>query len=99
MTDKKSNEEKTKRVHLNVTGIVQGVGFRLHTVALARQLGLTGWTKNLVDGSVEIIVEGNKKSVEKFLLKIRHGNPSRVDKCHVVPEIPTGEFIGFEIRY
>jgi len=97
MPEKK--EENTKRVHIIASGYVQGVGFRIRTVAWARQLQITGWVKNLVDGTVEIVAEGEKSAVEKFILKLKHGSPSRIDTCHIEPEIPTGEFIGFEIRY
>src|SRR3989338_11565051 len=56
------------RLHITVSGIVQGVFFRATTCDMANELKLTGWVKNSEDGeSVEIMAEGDKKTLEKFL--------------------------------
>ncbi|OBT13508.1 acylphosphatase [Vibrio sp. UCD-FRSSP16_10] len=50
----------------HVTGIVQMVGFRYHTAHVGTQLGLTGYAKNLNDGSVEVVACGNELAIEKL---------------------------------
>ncbi len=61
---------KRKRLHAYISGRVQGVFFRATTKESARQLGLTGWVKNLSNGQVEVMAEGKKedlKALERFL--------------------------------
>ncbi|MFH1520897.1 MAG: acylphosphatase [Candidatus Micrarchaeota archaeon] len=57
----------TLTLHIKVFGRVQGVFFRIETTNLALKLGLYGWVKNIADGSVEILAEGDHKSLEKLL--------------------------------
>ncbi len=59
--------------HIIVNGIVQGVGFRWFVVRTAESLGVTGWTRNRYDGSVEIEAEGTKSSLEALLKEVRIG--------------------------
>jgi acylphosphatase len=88
------------RAHVWVTGRVQGVNFRLYTREQAQALGLTGWVRNLHDGRVEAVVEGEAAAVEAMLAWCRHGpSGARVDEVHVSNEAPTGEFNGFGIRW
>ena len=61
------------RLHLIITGCVQGVGFRYHTQEKACALHLTGWVKNRADDSVECVAEGKKENLEKFLAWARVG--------------------------
>ncbi len=65
-----------KRVHLIVTGTVQGVGFRMFIDRKAKELKLCGWVKNRIDGSVEIDAQGPEKAIEELLLQAKKG-PSR----------------------
>ena len=60
--------------HIFVSGFVQGVGYRAFVVHLARKMGLCGWTRNLSDGRVEILVQGNKNTLEKFTKKLWDGS-------------------------
>ena len=62
-----------KRVHLFYSGRVQGVGFRFTAETIALSLGVTGWVKNLPDGRVEVIAEGEEARLVQFLEKIRNG--------------------------
>ena len=90
----------TRRVHVFLTGRVQGVGFRNFTEGHARRLGLTGWVMNLRDGRVEAVVEGPTAGVAELLEKIKRGpRYARVDKMDVKDEKPTGEFETFSVRY
>ncbi|MDE7309689.1 MAG: acylphosphatase [Lachnospiraceae bacterium] len=56
------------RKHIIFYGRVQGVGFRYYSVNKARQLGLTGWVKNLCDGSVEMEVQGEEPKIDGLIL-------------------------------
>ena len=92
--------EKAQRAHIVVSGRVQGIGFRYNVQKWAQSLGLKGWVRNLVDGSVEILAEGEENSLRQFIEKIKQGfGQTHVDDCNVSYEIPTGEFFGFEILY
>jgi acylphosphatase len=64
------------RVHLLVSGIVQGVAFRAYTVDEARRLGLAGWVRNLPDGRVELEAEGERRAVEALAAWCRRGPPA-----------------------
>lgn len=86
------------RKHLYISGRVQGVCFRAHTMEKADSLGIAGWVRNLPDGRVEALVEGNGPVVEKMLEWCRKGDPpARVDRVEVIEETGTGEFRGFKI--
>ena len=65
---------KNVRFHLLISGRVQGVLFRQHARAKALELSLTGWAKNLIDGKVEIVVEGPKEKVKEFVEQIKEGS-------------------------
>lgn len=89
-----------KRVEVIVEGIVQGVGFRYFTKRVAKEFGVKGYVKNLPDGRVFIVAEGDINVIEKFLASIRKGPPLAVVKNVVVSEKePTGEFEDFTILY
>jgi len=65
-----------KRVEIIVTGIVQGVFFRVSTRELAQKLGLRGTVRNLSDGSVEIIAEGSQEKLQRLVQFSKIGPPS-----------------------
>jgi acylphosphatase len=72
------------RVHLLVSGRVQGVAFRAYTEDEARRLGVTGWVRNLPDGRVEAEAEGERAFVEALVAWCRRGPPAaRVDHVEV----------------
>jgi acylphosphatase len=86
------------RARAVVRGRVQGVSYRYATMSQAERLGVTGWVRNLPDGSVELVAEGPREEVEKLLAWCRRG-PSfaRVDDVDVEWEEATGEFARFGI--
>ena len=89
----------TARVHLKVSGRVQGVYFRASTVEEARRLRLTGWVMNCRDSSVEIVVEGEREQLEQLIRWCRSGPPgAQVQDVHTEWETPAGEFQSFFIR-
>src|SRR5712691_296574 len=82
-----------------ISGRVQGVGFRYFTEAAAALEGLNGWVRNLADGRVEILAEGESESVERFERKIAHGPPgARIADVDVEDTVPTQRGTGFSIR-
>ena len=88
-----------KRVHVFVSGRVQGVYFRSHTQDKAHELGLTGWVRNLDDGRVEAVFEGNEGAVKQMVEWCGVGEGfARVDDVKVIGEDYKGDFKGFEIR-
>jgi acylphosphatase len=68
------------RVHLLVSGRVQGVAFRMYTVDEARRLGVSGWVRNLADGRVEVEAEGERAALLGLVRFCEKGPPAaRVD--------------------
>lgn len=84
-----------------VHGMVQGVGFRYSTQREGEKLGLTGYARNLDDGSVEVVACGEIGQVEKLLAWLKAGGPrsARVDKVLTEPHQPEREWVNFGIRY
>lgn len=64
-------QEKIRK-HIFFYGRVQGVGFRYYAVQKANQLGLTGWVKNLYDGSVEMEVEGQEELIDQLIIFLQN---------------------------
>jgi acylphosphatase len=90
-----------KRVRVIVRGDVQGVGFRAATAHEARRLGVTGWVRNLIDGSVEVHAEGQPAVVDSLITWLRRGpSLARVTGIEVdeaQPQLFTG-VVDFAIR-
>ena len=86
------------RAHIWISGRVQGVFFRDNTRRWAASLELRGWVRNLPDGRVEAVAEGEKEKIESFLRKLEVGPPlSRVEKVQTEWEEFEGEFFDFRI--
>ena len=90
-----------KRFFIKVSGKVQGVGFRYYTQQKAQQLGLKGWVRNEMDGTVEIEAEGTESSLEELISFIKKGaSPrGRVDHIQVVEQKPKKNESKFIIQY
>lgn len=87
------------RVYVLVSGKVQGVFFRASAKKRADELHLTGWMRNLDDGRVEVIFEGEKENVDKILEWCRKGPDHAVVKdVQVISEKYIGEFNDFSVR-
>jgi len=97
--DRKPMPDKTVRAHVWVQGRVQAVGFRAYVEYSARQIGVTGWVRNVGYDTVEAVVEGERAKVERFIEMMKEGpRGSRVDESKVEWENPTGEFAEFGVR-
>ncbi len=84
------------RAHVYVGGTVQGVFFRQTTKRQAQSHGVTGWVRNLPDGRVEAVFEGEEPEVQALVDYCRHGPPyARVEGFEVIYEPYKGEFKGF----
>ncbi|MGE5593038.1 MAG: acylphosphatase [Betaproteobacteria bacterium] len=87
------------RAEMTVTGRVQGVGFRGFAQRHAMALGLCGWIKNRYDGAVEVVAEGERYRIERFIALLREGPPwARVDGVEVRWCEYHGEFSSFRVR-
>lgn len=88
------------RVCVIVHGCVQGVAFRHYTCRRALELGVTGWVRNLPDGSVEGLFEGDNPAVQALVEWCRSGPPTaRVERLEVHPGEYVGEFDTFRITF
>jgi len=99
-SSKESKMSGIIRRRVVVSGMVQGVFFRAYTRDAARKIGVTGWVRNLPDGSVEAMLEGTAERVQAMLSWLREGSPmSRVDHVKVHEEQATGQFADFEVTF
>jgi acylphosphatase len=86
-----------RRVHVSITGHVQGVFFRATCARRAAALRLAGWVRNAADGSVEAVFEGPSDAVEAMLTWCAEGpSGARVEDMRVTEESPTREH-GFRV--
>lgn len=88
-----------KRLRATVRGRVQGVGFRASAAREARLLGLTGWVRNRLDGTVETVAEGPEADVDAYLAWLRHG-PSMANVTGLDAEWlpPAGDALSFDVK-
>jgi acylphosphatase len=84
--------------NLVISGIVQGVGFRYSMQGKAKDLSVTGWVRNLSDGSVEAVVQGTAEQVDEMIRWAKKGpTGARVDQVEVSDA--TGKFSDFSINF
>ncbi|MEW6446497.1 MAG: acylphosphatase [Bacillota bacterium] len=87
------------QAHVIIKGKVQGVYFRGYTREEALAAGVSGWIRNLADGSVEAVFQGEREAVEKLISWCKKGPPAaRVTEVIVNWEDPCESFNGFSIR-
>ena len=93
------NKKERARLHLVISGRVQGVGFRFSAYDEAKELALAGYVRNLPNGDVEIIAEGSRENLQMLAAWAHLGPPSaHVTKVREEWLESTGEFIDFQIR-
>ena len=89
-----------KAFKARIYGMVQGVGFRFSTVSMARRLGVSGYVRNMPDGSVEVVAEGNADSCEKLIAWLKKGPPGAYVREVSVKDITyRGLYRGFTVEY
>jgi acylphosphatase len=89
-----------KRVHLWISGYVQGVGYRANARQYAATLGLAGWVRNLADGRVEIVAEGEEGPLQALVAWCRRGpTHAEVETVDVRWEPYEGEFTRFGLAW
>lgn len=89
-----------QRVHLFVSGRVQGVHYRGTAQRTAQVLGVSGFARNLPDGRVEMVAEGDTEAVQRFIAWARVGPPhAEVTDVEVQEEAPTGDLQGFSAMF
>jgi len=96
-----ANQEQKERarLHLIISGRVQGVGFRFSAYDEAKDLALAGWVRNLPNGDVEIVAEGSRENLQMLAAWAHLGPPSaRVTTVREEWSDFTGEFKDFQIR-
>ena len=87
-----------KRVLVKVYGLVQGVGFRMFVERSASRLGLTGWVKNMPDGTVQIDAQGPSGLIDELLRDLGKGPPaSKVSSLNIVENQPDHSRTGFAV--
>ena len=88
------------RAHVFITGRVQGVFFRLETKRNADRHDVKGWIRNLPDGRVEAIFEGEKDAVEALIAFCKHGpSGAKVTNFELIRETYAGTFQRFKLKF
>jgi len=87
------------RKHVYYRGIVQGVGFRYATIRLAANYTVTGFVRNMMDGRVEVVVEGKPKEIDCFLADLAAEMRRYIRDTQVQDAPYTSEFDSFDIHY
>jgi acylphosphatase len=95
MTADRAQEQRT----VCYSGHVQGVGFRYTTRSVASRFAVTGYVRNLSDGRVELVAEGEKPELNTFFSEIREQLGSHIRSERSDTQAASGEFAGFEIRH
>ena len=88
-----------RRVRTLYTGRVQGVGFRFTVERIANELNLTGWVKNLRDGRVEVLCEGEEQALKEILVRIDGDMGGYIQRADDEWRDATGEFKDFSIKF
>jgi acylphosphatase len=97
MTETKPSD--IHRIHIWVTGHVQGVAFRSFIQQSGVLLGLTGWVRNVGYDTVETVAEGPRQGLEEFAREVKNGpRAARVDEARIEWETASGEFKSFGVR-
>ena len=86
------------QVHAYYTGSVQGVGFRFVAKDFAQKLKLVGWVRNLTSGQVELLAEGDKKSLEKLLSDLSSHFKDQITDTNIEWGKPCKKFLDYRVK-
>lgn len=87
-----------ERIEVFFAGHVQGVGFRYRTAQVAQAFDVTGYVRNLTDGRVEVVAEGERAELRQFVREVELAMNGYIRDKQTATYPATGEFTGFEIR-
>jgi len=90
---------RTGRITVHFSGMVQGVGFRYTTMRVARSFQVTGYVKNLSDGRVEVVAEGDADELTRFRSSIEKAMDGYISNVEEVRAEAAGGFPSFSVRY
>jgi acylphosphatase len=90
---------RCRRREVRYSGHVQGVGFRFTTQQIARHFAVDGYVRNLSDGRVQLVTEGESEELDRFLQAVHERMGDHIDDVSADTQAPSGEFKGFSIRY
>ncbi|MBI5804997.1 acylphosphatase [candidate division TA06 bacterium] len=89
-----------QKLIVHISGRVQGVGYRYFVLHRAQSLGLTGYVRNLRDGRVEVVAEGEEQALKTILEELKEGPVGAiVEKMETQWQLYTGGFSSFEIMF
>ncbi|MFH1791667.1 MAG: acylphosphatase [Candidatus Omnitrophota bacterium] len=88
-----------KRLHIIYTGTVQGVGFRWTAEKSANSAGVTGWVRNVPDGTVEVMAEGEEEALVGLIRAIKNVMQHYIEDTAVEWLDYKDEFKGFRVRF
>ena len=89
-----------QEMHVIVSGKVQMVAYRIYVQDSATELGLTGWVRNLRDGSVELVAQGEKEILKEFVEYLHEGSLlAKVESVDITWQSPKVEYEDFSIRH
>lgn len=89
-----------KQIHCIIKGDVQGIGYRYFVVREASRLNINGWVKNLYNGDVEVVAEGDEEKIERLLKEFRSGHPyARVDDIYIEWYPPENKYDRFFVKF
>ena len=87
------------QAHILYSGMVQGVGFRYTVRRYALEIGLVGWVKNLPNGCVEILVDGDKEAIEQLIRRIEEYFQENIRNKEVAYQKSQENFFDFKITF
>lgn len=93
-----SNVSRQRR-EIHFSGRVQGVGFRYTTRQIAARFAVAGYVKNLVDGRVQLVIEGEADTLDAFVSAVEAELGRHIENRQAEVRGPTGEFSSFEVRH
>ena len=99
MSARSQDQSVAVRKRILFSGRVQGVGFRFTTERIAADFAVTGYVRNLSDGQVELVAEGEESTVEKFQHAIERSMDTHITGADVATSTATNEFTSFRIAY
>jgi acylphosphatase len=98
MVDRTRSMDSHRRIEVHYSGNVQGVGFRYHARTIAQQHDVAGFIRNLEDGRVQLVAEGEKDDLLAFLREIDQQMNRYIREKSVSWQKANGQFVGFVIR-